>query len=107
MNQSSQPRFAVFGAVCLQQGFSGTQMHVEVLQQQSLYSNKSYADKAHFIVYEIVREVTHSQWQTLVNPTPGAIVLYLLAFILAVLIGVVMRLKPQGTVAYASCYKMH
>ncbi|KAL0052780.1 hypothetical protein WJX82_007605 [Trebouxia sp. C0006] len=29
MNQSSQPRFAVFGAVCLQQGFSGTQMHVE------------------------------------------------------------------------------
>ncbi len=86
---------------------------MEALQHQNLYSNKSYADKAqHFVVYETVREVTHSQRQTLVNATPDAILplLFLLAIILAVLLVVVTRqilLKPQGTAAYALWYELH
>ncbi len=107
LTQSNQPSFPVFGFVCLQQGFSGTQIHTEVLQQQNLYSNKSYADKAQqFVVYETVREATHTQKQALVNVTPDAILplLCLQAIILAILLVVRMRptlLKPQGTAAYA------
>ena len=41
---------------------------METLQQQNLYSNKSYADKAQqLVVYETVREATHSQKQALAS----------------------------------------
>ncbi len=78
-------------------------MHMEALQQQNLHSNKSYADKAQqFVVFETVREATHSQKQALVNVdiTPDAILPLLLLILLAVILAVLL-LKPQGKAAYA------
>lgn len=80
---------------------------MDTLQQQNLFSNKLYADKAQqLVVHETVGEATHSQKQALVTVTTDAILpsLFLLAIILAVLQVVWMRqtlLKPQGTAAYA------